>query len=108
MSVGPLGILGSAAGSPLPQAKGADVETTQQTTSEQARRADAIRTAESAEGLGEMDQDQEAEDRDADGRRPWECRRVEPGTAEPPADENPPSMAPDPTGQRGTQLDITG
>ena len=75
MSVGPLGILGSAAGSPLPQAKGANVEATQQATTEQARRTDALRTAEAAEGLGEMDQDQEAEDRDADGRRPWDAAR---------------------------------
>ncbi len=73
MSMGPLGgILGSAAGSPLSQAKGA--------TTERAARDSAVKEttdqldlqAEKSAGIGSTEGDSETSDRDADGRRAWE------------------------------------
>ena len=73
MSMGPLGgILGSAAGSPLSQTKGA--------TTERAARESAVKEtidqldlqAEKSAGIGQTEGEHEASDRDADGRRAWE------------------------------------
>ena len=110
MSVGPTGITGSFAGSPLAQGKGADVERTQQETSDQARGAQADRRAEQAGGIGETEQDQEAHDRDADGRRPWEIGGRRGGDAGESEDGGAAEqrLSRDPTGQRGTQLDLSG
>lgn len=108
MSVGSTGLVGSLAGGQLQQAKGADAETVQHAARDQARRAQADRHAEAAAGVGETEQDHETEERDADGRRLWE---KPPGgaQAEPPADE-PAAVLPakDPSGQRGSQLDLLG
>jgi hypothetical protein len=73
MSMGPLGgILGSAAGSPLSQTKGA-------TTERAARDSVAKETAdqldlhaEKSAGIGTTEAESEASDRDADGRQAWE------------------------------------
>ncbi|TWT99668.1 hypothetical protein Pla108_06110 [Botrimarina colliarenosi] len=73
MSMGPLGgIIGSTAGSPLSQTKGA--------TSERAARDSAVKEtadqldlrAEKSAGIGQTEEDQGTADRDADGRRLWE------------------------------------
>ena len=74
MSVGPLGgIASSAAGSPLAQTKGSDVERAQQDTSNQQRQVQNDQKAEAASGIGEADgEDHETAERDADGRRLWE------------------------------------
>ncbi len=110
MSVGPLGgFAASAAGSPLAQTKGSDVERAQQDAAAQQRQIRSELKAESAAGIGEADgEDHETEDRDADGRRLWE---------EPPAgnsdnsdasgsDKEP--RAKDVSGQSGNLLDLTG
>lgn len=76
MSMGPLGgILGSAAGSPLSQTKGA--------TTERAARDSAVKEttdqldlqAEKSAGIGTTEEEHESSDRDADGRRAWEWRQ---------------------------------
>jgi len=108
MSVGPLGgIAASAAGSPLAQAKGSDVERTQQDASSQQRRVQADQKAENAAGIGEADgEDHETAERDADGRR-----LSQPAAAEEPEghDTHQPNRgSKDSTGQSGNLLDLSG
>jgi hypothetical protein len=73
MSIGPAaGIVGSAAGAPLAQAQGS--EKAERVAASAARRqlqSEAL--AEKASGVGTTSEDQQAADRDADGRRPWEA-----------------------------------
>ena len=111
MSLGPLGgIAGSAAGSPLAQIKGSDVERAQQDAAGQERRVHADQTAENAAGIGEADGEaHETTERDADGRRLWEApsQRQESDDDEgngPPVDRR----SKDTTGQSGNLLDLTG
>ncbi len=91
MSMGPLGgILGSAAGSPLSQAKGA--------TTERAARDSAVKEttdqldlqAEKSAGIGTTEEEHESSERDADGRRAWEWRERKHSEEE---DEAPPDEA---------------
>ena len=78
MSIGPLGIPAGAAGTPLAQAKGSDVERVQQEVAEQERAISHEEKAETAAGVGEPDcEDHEAAERDADGARPWEEEALE-------------------------------
>ena len=113
MSMGPLGMIGSAAGSPLQQAKGSDNERMQGETANQTRQSKGEQRAEMAAGVGHTDQHEHASDRDADGRRLWEdTAKEEPQTEEssspePPSGEAPPQSR-DHTGQAGTQLDLRG
>ena len=113
MSVGPTGVPGSVAGSPLAQTRGSDVERASQESDGQVRRGQANQKAENAAGIGQTEEDHEATDRDADGRRPWELGGQqdsetvtddsgEPGTSS----ESGPSR--DATGERGSQLDLSG
>jgi hypothetical protein len=107
MSIGPTGFVSSVAGSPLSQVKG-ESERTRDATAVNERRAAADAKASDAAGIGRTDGDQEAGDRDADGRRLYEAppepkRRDEESVL----DEEPPRPA-DPTGTSGTQLDLTG
>lgn len=89
MSMGPLGgILGSAAGSPLSQTKGA--------TTERAARDSAIKEsadqldlhAEKSAGIGTTEGDSETSDRDADGRRAWEWNEKKKSETEEAPDES--------------------
>lgn len=109
MSMGPVGIAGSVAGSPFAQGQGADVQRVGQDTTDQARQRQSSEKAEQAAGVGQTEQDEQTTDRDADGRRPWELPL--------PADEStanasdgshdgPRSM--DPSGLTGRQLDVSG
>jgi len=115
MSLGPLGgIASSAAGSPLAQTKGSDVERAEHDAANSTRRAQADQKAEHAAGIGEADgEDHETAERDADGRRLWEA----PPEAQ--ADDNPdqadeaqpadlPARSKDVSGQCGNLLDLTG
>jgi hypothetical protein len=104
MSIGPL-TPASAAGSPLAQTKGADVERAQEEVGARRRRVYHERKAEAAAGVGEPDgEDHEAAERDADGRRPWEDRpEAEPGDSPPIA-----RQSKDPSQQSGNLLDMTG
>ena len=111
MSVGPTNIAGSLAGSPLAQSQGADVDRARQESSDQSRRVQSDPRAEQASGIGQTEDDSEAQDRDADGRRPWEIG----GTPESEDNESnasgPDAKQPrsrDATGQKGNQLDMMG
>jgi hypothetical protein len=73
MNIGPSGITTAVAGSPLAQAKGANVERAHGEVGAQRRRVYHERKAEAAAGIGEPDGDDlEIADRTGDGRRPWE------------------------------------
>lgn len=111
MSVGPMGgVLGSAAGAPLSQTSGSETERTQRDSAAEQRQTDTDNRAEKAAGIGTTDEDQETNERDADGRRLWEA---------PPEDEEPTAegqqaataherQSKDATGLSGTHLDLTG
>jgi hypothetical protein len=102
------GALGSAAGAPLSQTAGAEAERTQKESSGQQRSADAQMKSEKASGIGSMEQDQEASERDADGRRLWEDTGKK---KEEPAEEvaaNVERQAKDASGMSGNSLDLTG
>ncbi len=109
MSVGPMGgIAASAAGAPLAQTKGSDVERSQHAASNQERRVQNDVRADSAAGIGETDgENHEAAERDADGRRPWEAT---PNAAQPAANEENSAQhqAKDASGQCGKLLDLSG
>ena len=115
MSIGPTGIVGSAAGSPLSQAKGTDTEKAQQDTANQANKIRNEKSAEMASGVGETEQDEQAQDGEPDGRRLWEktgdgqqeddTEGQSDSQAEP-VEETPQSK--DASGQRGNNIDLTG
>jgi hypothetical protein len=111
MSVGPFGgIAGSAAGAPLAQTKGSEVERLQQDAGAQQRRVQGQLKAETAAGIGQADgEDHQTDERDADGRRLWERPAQKPG--DPPADDSAAAerlQCKDPTGQSGNLLDLSG
>ena len=110
MSIGPLGgILGSAAGAPLAQTSGADVERAKQDTIHQQRQVASQQQADTAAGIAETDgKDLESNDRDADGRRPWEFGPAKPKAAEEPPAAETPVQSKDLTGECGSSLDLTG
>jgi hypothetical protein len=102
----PLGIVGAAAATSLALRQN-ETDRAAQEGANHARQAAADRSAESAAGIGETEQDEAASDRDADGRRLWEAA---PNREESPEAENDAAAqaAKDPTGQSGTQLDLSG
>ncbi len=114
MSIGSFGgIQGSAAGAPLSQTKGSETEKAQQQAASSERQATAAEKSEQAAGIGTTEEDQEAGDRDADGRRMYEDAEegsqqtdTEATTQLSPAAEPPKSK--DPTGQTGNTLDLMG
>ena len=71
MSIGSLGIVGSLAGTALPQ-RAAEAERAERETTDQDRAAEASQQAENAAGIGQTEEDSQASERDADGRRLWE------------------------------------
>jgi hypothetical protein len=103
MSIGPLGITASAAGTPHAQAKGTEVDRAREEVGAQLRIVYHDRKAEAADGVGEPDgEDHEADQRDGDGRRPWEDY-PEPEAASPDA-----RKSKDASHQSGNLLDLTG
>ncbi len=109
MSIGSPGILGAFAAQSLAQSHQAQVQPQGQSTADHARHADSAQRASDAAGIGRTDADEQAGDRDADGRRMLE--RILPGAAAAeevaePADE--PRQSRDATGHSGTQLDLSG
>lgn len=111
MSVGPMGMIGSIAATPLSQTKGSDVEKAAQDTSNQARSGQASERAENAAGIGQTEEDSEANERDADGRRLWEAgpqpeEAAADETADAPRDAGPQSK--DPSGMSGNTIDLSG
>jgi hypothetical protein len=108
MSLASLGIVSGLASIPSSQ-RAHDTEKVQRETTDHARAAEAVEQAADASGIGQTEQDSEAADRDADGRRPWE---IPASTKKPPhEDATPPAIATlskDPTHARGNLLDLTG
>ena len=106
MSIGSFGgVTGSAAGAPLPAAQGTEAERAQRDTAAQTRATDFEKHAEQTAGIGHTEEDQEASDRDADGRRMWERTDQ---TATEGEDGGKPKQSKDTTGETGTALDLTG
>jgi hypothetical protein len=104
------GMLSSAAGASLSQTAGSETERAQKDASTQRRAADADQKAVESAGIGQTQEDQESSERDADGRRLWEHP---PEAGKKPAAngvdaEAQSRQSKDPTGQSGTQLDLTG
>jgi|WetSurMetagenome_2_1015567.scaffolds.fasta_scaffold1624812_1 hypothetical protein len=104
MNIGPLdGTSVGAAGSPLAQAKGSEVERAHEQLAARARQVYHGRKAAAASGVGEPDgEDHETTDRDADGRRAWERSPGGDGAAPEPG----PSR--DPSRLSGRLLDLSG
>jgi len=110
MSIGSLGIIGGLAGTQLPQ-RAAEVEKAQHEAADQTRAVQAEQRAEQAAGIGQTEEDSQASERDADGRRPWEERtKGKAQSPQPPSAEASPAIhrAKDPTGACGGQLDLMG
>jgi hypothetical protein len=109
MSVGPLSVFGSVAASPLAQRASDSDRVHQDTAREQAETSNDLQ-AEKAAGIDETDgQEHSPNERDADGRRPWEIAAREKKLAV--ADDatpHPIRQSRDITGTTGTQLDLTG
>lgn len=100
MSVGPAGNTQALSG-------------TQQDVANQTRQTRSDLKAEQAAGLGATDADQEASDRDADGRRPWEIGADDENQNADEDDEREHKQrdgvkSKDPTGNSGGMLDLTG
>jgi hypothetical protein len=102
-----MGMAGSAAGSVYAQGHGADVQRTQQELVQHARQSQSAEKAEDASGVGQTAEDEGADDRDADGRRLWEAAAEGDPQPEPEAPRDEPRSK-DPTGQAGSQLDLSG
>ena len=91
MSIGPTGVFGSVAGTPLSQAKGSDIDQAKQETDNQAGKISSDSSAEKASGIGAAEQNGGARDGDADGRQLWEptVNKDDDSAAEAPASPNP-------------------
>ena len=107
MSIGSLGIVGSLAGTALTQ-KAAEVDKTQRDAADAARQTDAAARAENAEGIGQTEEESQAGERDADGRRMWERPAKESPKEEAAAASTAIALAKDPEGISGGLLDLTG
>ena len=106
MSIGPLGIPASVAGTPLAQAKGSEADRVRQEVGQQEGEIAQEEKAEAAAGVGEPDcEDHEATERDADGSRPWEEDLSE-AEKKPGSGKKPQSK--DPSRERGNLLDLSG
>jgi hypothetical protein len=107
MSIASLGIASSLASTAISQ-RATEVEKAQRETAEQSRALDGAEKAASAAGIGATEEDSQASERDADGRRPWEqvvnadekTEAASPNGAEP--------ISKDPSGACGNLLDLVG
>jgi hypothetical protein len=111
ISISSLGLIGSLATSPLPQ-KGTETDKAGRGAADQAREIEAARQAEAAAGIGQTEEDSQASERDADGRRLWEAPAEK---GEEHDDEGAPSaegaatpLSKDPAGEAGGELDLLG
>ena len=102
------GIIGSAAGAPLAQSKGSDVEKASHDSGSQQRQTDATEKADAAAGIGQTTEDQEASDRDADGRKIWEVDEQKNTEEDQAGNASDKRKSKDATGQSGNQLDLSG
>lgn len=111
MSVGPMsGVVGSAAGAPLSQTAGSESERARKDSSASQRQVENDAKAENSAGIGQTEADEGTSDRDADGRKLWEGDAPQGNQQQPPPDSEPepPRQAKDPTGDSGSELDLTG
>src|SRR5688572_2062114 len=110
MSTGALGTIGSVATGQLQQARAVEAERATQDVANQARQADSNQRAVDAAGIGQTEQEGEASDRDADGRRLWErSGKPKPNSKSNSPEENcPATQSKDPSGEAGNQLDLSG
>ena len=114
MSIGSLGIVGSVAGSAVGRQIKGDVDKAREAVANQQRQVHADAQAEDAAGIGQTDgENHETNDRDADGRTPYEPpasnRRTR--TRRRRRERRTPTTrrtSLDPTGRSGSQLDLTG
>jgi hypothetical protein len=102
------GLAGSAAGTPLSQTAGAETERSQKDSAVRERLIDGQNKSERASGIGTTEQDQQADERDADGRRLWEATGKQKKAHEDQPTDEPDRRAKDPTGLSGNALDLTG
>lgn len=112
MSIGSLGIIGSLASTPLAQ-KGPEADKVQREALDRARQVESESQAEMAAGIGQTEEESQASERDADGRRPWERNGRQPtapadATAESANVAAPAALPKDPTGNCGSLLDVQG
>jgi hypothetical protein len=109
MSIGPYsGIAASLAGTSLAQTRGSEIDRAQQEMAAEELRVRSAEQAEAAAGIGAADGDNhETAQRDADGRRLWEFPQrqseQDAGREEPRCPQGP-----DPSGQSGKMLDLSG
>jgi hypothetical protein len=101
----------SAAGTSLAQSSGPDKAVAQQDVYVRQRALEAAQETEDAQGIGQTDgDDNQTNERDADGRTPWMIGGRPPApavdeSAEEPAVESPVADA---SGERGSHLDLSG
>lgn len=105
------GIPASTAGISLAQASGSDIDRAKSNTAAQQRVTASELRAEKAAGIGETDgEDHTIDDRDADGRQAWDSgsgiTALAPSGHESPEAEM--RQGRDPSGNAGSELDITG
>lgn len=103
------GLPASFAGIPVAQTGGAEIDRTR-TEAAALRRAEAADAqAEKAAGIGETDgEDHQTDDRDADGRRPWEFGPAPTAVSQNALEAEEPRQSKDLSGEAGGQLDLTG
>jgi hypothetical protein len=107
MSIASLGLVGSLAGTALPQ-RAADAEKIERETVEQDRAAQATEQAEQAAGIGQTEEDSETAERDADGRRLWERAPAAKQAPEAMSEESRIAVSKDPSGTCGGLVDLVG
>jgi len=101
------GLAGSVAATSVAQTGSADVDRTQQAPGNQQRQVRSELRADSAAGIGEADGDNhETNERDADGRRPWE--RSNSSSSPSGASFDGPRLSKDASHQSGNLLDLSG
>ncbi len=109
MSVGPaVSILASAAGTPLAQTKGSEIDRARRETDAFQIKLHQESQADAAAGVAASDgQGKSITERDADGRQAWEIPHRPAKTKTIPAAGRRP-MAYDPANDSGTELDLCG
>jgi hypothetical protein len=108
MSIGSFGFAGIGPGTILAQPSG-DTDRAQHDSGAQQSQLHSDLKAEQAAGIGQTDgEEHETEDRDGDGRRPWELPPKKKDSVPAGALAETPPPAKDPSGERGNSLDLTG
>ena len=109
MSIGSLGFASIGPGATAAQPK-SDADRAQHDAAAQQSLTHNNLKAEQAAGIGQADgEEHETEDRDADGRRPWELPpKKKDAVADTTASDEPPPHRKDPSGQCGNILDLSG